>query len=149
MISAYQGVFEIYRNGVLIDAIHNKVTDNYLDYLIKTLLGIPPPGMKIKYLALGSQGGDLGDNPVKLGDEIFRTQYTAEPEMTSTGAVRTEFVVLAAEAIGEIKEIGIFAGDAATTAFNSGILISRIPWTYTKTGSDEITIIRNDSIRRA
>lgn len=148
MTNAYEGIFKIYKNGVLIDVVKNKVTDDYLNHLALLLTGVPPPNLQIKYLAVGN-GVSTSGNPKSLDNEVFRTQYTTAPAIIGVGEVRTEFVILAEEAVGQITEIGIFAGDNATTARNSGILISRIAWNYTKTGSDEFTIIRTDRIRRA
>ena len=145
----YKGSFEIYRNGSLLEVIKNRVTDDYLDYLIKVLTGTIPPNLKIKYLAVGTGATDPGNNPTRLTNEIFRTQYTSAPVYQMVGTVRTEFVILAEEAIGTIRELGIFAGTGATGSPNSGILIAWIPWIYAKTGSDELVIVRNDTIRRA
>ncbi|MDR2531455.1 MAG: hypothetical protein LBC82_01250 [Oscillospiraceae bacterium] len=144
----HEGVFEIYKNNILIKTIKNRVTDDYINHMALLLTGETAPNLLIKYLAVGN-GTITDSNPVTLANETFRTQYTAAPVAIAVGEVRTEFVILADEAVGEITEIGIFAGDGATIAPNSGILISRIAWNYTKTGSDEHTIIRIDRIRRA
>ena len=141
---SYEGKFEIYKNGVLIDTIYNRVTDQLLNNLVKNLTGETTDSMDIKYLALGNST-TVYDN--KLGNEVFRTFYSVAPTRTGVGEVKTEFVVLPTEAVGNIQEIGIFGGNATNTK-DSGFLISRVPWNYEKTGSDEFTIIRTDKIRR-
>jgi hypothetical protein len=148
MTNVYSGVFEVYSGEKLIDVIHNRITDTMLYHLGSVLVGSSPPNLKIKYLALGSGTGPVSDDITSLVNETFRTQYTEAPRIMQFGVVQTKFVILADEAVGEIKEIGIFAGDAATSTPGSGILISRVPWEYTKTGSDELTIVRTDRIRR-
>lgn len=141
----YEGKYEIYKNGVLIDTIFNKVTDQFLNNLILNLTSITPSSMDIKYLAVGN-GSTEYDN--KLGNEFFRVQYSVAPTRTeNVGEVRTEFILLPAEAVGTITEIGIFGGNATSTK-DSGFMISRIPWNYEKTGSDEFIIVRTDTIRR-
>lgn len=141
----YIGKYEIYKNGILIDTIFNKVTDQFLNNLISYITSDNHVNMDIKYLALGN-GTDELDN--KLGNETFRVQYSIAPTRTENiGEVKTEFIILPNEAIGLIKEIGIFGGDATAEA-DSGFMISRIPWEYEKTGSDEFVIVRTDIIRR-
>jgi len=141
----YEGKYEIYKNGVLIDTIYNKVTNQFLNNLILALTSISPQAMNIKYLAVGN-GSTEYDN--KLGNEFFRVQYSTAPARTeNVGEVKTEFILLPNEAIGNITEIGIFGGNATSTK-DSGFMISRIPWNYEKTGSDEFIIVRTDLIRR-
>lgn len=141
----YIGKYEIYKNGVLIDTVFNKVTDQFLNNLISYITNGEHVPMDIKYLAVGDGTNEL-DN--KLGNETFRVQYSIAPSRTENiGEVKTEFIILASEAIGTIKEIGIFGGDA-TSVKDSGFMISRIPWEYEKTGSDEFVIARTDIIRR-
>lgn len=141
----YEGKYEIYKNGKLIDTLYNKVTNKFLNNLILALTTTSMEAMNIKYLAVGN-GSTEYDN--KLGNEFFRVQYSAAPVRTeNVGEVKTEFIILPSEAIGNITEIGIFGGNATSTK-DSGFMISRIPWTYEKTGSDEFIIVRTDTIRR-
>lgn len=140
----YIGKYEIYKNGKLIDTIHNKVTDQFLNNIVKMLTGETVSSMDIKYLALGN-GTTEYDN--KLGNEFARVQYSEAPIRIGTGEVKTEFVLLPSEAVGTIMEIGIFGG-TATGEKDSGFMISRVPWNYEKTGSDEFMIVRTDYIRR-
>lgn len=141
----YSGRYEIRKNGKLIAVIENHVTDAFLNALANQLTG-NGVDLKIKYLAVGD-GSTVYDN--KLGNEICRVPATSVPTLTNTGEITTEFIILPSEAIGTITEIGIFCGDDATTEADSGIMISRIPWEYEKTGSDEFIITRVDTIGRS
>jgi hypothetical protein len=67
----------------------------------------------------------------------------------STGRIETTFTILDNEAVGIIREIGIFGGAAATSTPNSGTLIARVLWNKTKSSSEEITIKRIDRVVRA
>lgn len=141
----YVGRYDIFVNKKLIRTIYNKVTNQFLNALIGSLIG-NFQDLKIKYLAVGN-GATEYDN--KLGNETFRVQCSESPMRTeNVGEVRSEFIILPSEAIGNITEIGIFAGENATSEKDSGFMISRITWNYEKTGSDEFRIIRTDCIRR-
>jgi hypothetical protein len=148
MNNIYTGIFEITNSYGQKHIIENRVTDTYLNSLVYPICGITAPNIKIAYIAFGTSNADLGNDPTQLGAEYFRTPCTIEPHVVDAGIVETEFVVLENEAIGEIKEMGIFGGDATSTA-GTGILISRVLWEYTKTGTDKLTITRRDGIRRA
>lgn len=141
----YVGKYEIFINGKLVKTIFNKVTNQFLNALINSLVG-NPTDLQIKYLAIGN-GITEYDN--KLGNEVYRVQCSEAPTRTdNVGEVRTEFIILSSEAIGNITEIGIFGGENATSEKDSGFMISRIAWSYEKTGLDEFRIIRTDSIGR-
>lgn len=128
------------------EVIKNKVMDNVLNQLIGSLQGINP-NIEIEYLALGTSNTPVTTSDTKLGNEIFRTPIINQ-ELTATGELTTDFVVLDTEAVGSIREMGIFGGSAATSTKDSGVLISRILWSREKTNSEEINIKRIDRIGR-
>ena len=128
------------------EVINNKVMDAVLNKLVQTLQGIEP-NVQIKYLALGTSSAAVTTSDTRLGTEIFRTPVSGQ-ESTALGEVTTDFVVLDTEAVGSIREVGIFGGSTATGAANSGVLISRILWSREKTDSEEINIKRIDRIGR-
>jgi hypothetical protein len=128
------------------EVIKNKVMDNVLNQLIGSLQGINP-NIEIKYLALGTSNTPVTTSDTKLGNEIFRTPIINQ-ELTATGELTTDFVVLDTEAVGSIREVGIFGGSTATSSLNTGILISRILWTKEKTSSEELNFKRIDRIGR-
>ena len=128
------------------EVIKNKVMDNVLNQLIGSLQGINP-NIEIKYLALGTSNTPVTTSDTKLGNEIFRTPIINQ-EITGIGELTTDFVVLDTEAVGSIREVGIFGGSTATSSLNTGILISRILWTKEKTSSEELNFRRIDRIGR-
>ncbi len=128
-----------------IEVIDNKVMDAGLTGLIKALSG--DSNIQIKYLALGTSDTPITTADTKLGNETFRTLLSGQ-ELTRAGEIATDFTVLDTEAVGTIKEMGIFGGSTATSAPNSGVLISRILWYRQKTNSEEISIRRVDRIVR-
>jgi hypothetical protein len=103
--------------------------------------------MELKYLAVGTDNTPITDSDTKLGNEIFRTQFTSS-SVTGTAELTSLAIILEAEAIGTIEEIGIFAGSTATVSADSGILVSRILWHRVKTSNDEIQFTRIDKIVR-
>lgn len=135
------------KNGtVKTEIINNKVMDIVLNRLVRALQGVTPD-LEIKYLALGTSNIPVTTSDTKLGNEIFRTPISNQ-ELTATGELTTDFVVLDNEAIGSIREVGIFGGNTATSAPNTGILISRILWSKEKTSSEELNFKRIDRIGR-
>jgi hypothetical protein len=135
------------KNGtVKTQIINNKVMDIVLNRLVRALQGVTPD-LEIKYLALGTSNIPVTTLDTKLGNEIFRTPISNQ-ELTATGELTTDFVVLDNEAIGSIREVGIFGGNTATSAPNTGILISRILWSKEKTSTEELNFKRIDRIGR-
>lgn len=127
--------------------IKNRITNAALNQLAEVLMGIAPD-MQIKWLALGTGSTPPSDSDTQLVSEIFRAQPVSNPARTGTGQVECEFVVLDSEAVGHIREVGIFGGSSATDQPNSGVLISRILWNKEKTSSEEITVKRLDRVVR-
>jgi hypothetical protein len=129
------------------EIIKNRVMDVALDELVKVLLGTAPD-MELKYLAVGTSSTAVTSTDTQLGSELFRTQLT-DVSKSATGEITSLAIILEAEAIGTIEEIGIFAGSTATSTADSGILVSRILWHRVKTSSDEIQFTRIDKVVRA
>lgn len=127
------------------EVVNNRVMEAALSGIVKALSG--DSDVQIKYLALGTSEDPITDSDTQLGTEIFRT-LVSNQELTGIGELTTDFVVLDAEAVGNIREMGIFGGSTATSTANSGTLISRILWSRDKTNSEEINIKRIDRIGR-
>ena len=125
--------------------VFNRVMDVGLNALADTLVGTTPD-LEIKYLAVGTDNTLVTDNDAQLGAEIFRTPPVSGPLRTTVGQIETEFILLDSEAVGSLREVAIFVGATATGTANSGVLLSRILWSYEKTNSEEITIKRIDKI---
>jgi len=148
--TGYMGQFIItakYKDGTEeTETIYNRVTDKYLNAAINILDGITPD-YEIKYFAIGDNASAVTDNPVSLGNEIFRT-----PVLTSnnnaTGQFTTTFTILDSEAVFTWQEVGVFCGSAATATLNTGNCLTRILYNKVKTTLQEISITRVDKIRR-
>lgn len=141
----WQGTFKIKtKDGE--EIIKNRIMDAALTELLKVLTG-DATNMELKYLAVGTDNTPVTNNDTQLGNEIFRTQFTSS-SVTGTGELTSLAIILEAEAIGTIEEIGIFAGSTANASADSGILVSRILWHRVKTANDEIQFTRVDRIVR-
>jgi hypothetical protein len=145
LINGWEGYFEITTNGQT-ELIKNRVMNAAINQLADAFTGVAP-NLQIKWLAVGTSNTPVTDDDTKLANEIFRTQAVTSPTRISTGQIETEFKILETEAIGTLREIGIFAGNA-TDVKDSGTLISRILWNKEKTVNEEMTIKRIDVIRR-
>jgi len=132
----YITVRNIENNNIKRFEIDNQITNLALIEIAKPLYaGVP--NLEIKYLAIGTSSTPPTASNVQLGTEVFRTADIAL-STTGTGVVTSQFTILAADYTGSISEIGIFGGTTATAAVNSGTLISRILWSYTKLATEEL-----------
>jgi hypothetical protein len=145
LINGWEGYFDITINGQT-ERIKNRVMNAAINQLADVFTGASP-NLEIKWLAVGTSSTAVTDADTQLGNEIFRTQATVSPTRVATGQIETEFTILESEAIGTLREIGVFGGNA-TSAKDSGTLISRIIWNKEKTVNEEMTIKRIDVIRR-
>ena len=127
--------------------IKNRVMDTYLNQLIDTLVG-STPDLEYKWLAVGTNGDAVVDTQTTLGVEIKRVQPSTASTRPSVGKRQMEFILLKADAVALIKEVGIFAGSTATSTVDTGTLVTRILWTYDKSADEEIVIKRIDILGR-
>ena len=127
-----------------IDEIVNLLTNECLDREVQIFAGVTPD-VQIKYVALGDNNTAPAATDTILYNEQFRTPFVSQTK-TDTGELTTDFYVTDVEANFEFEEMGIFAGAAASATENSGILLSRVLYNYTKTSSIEILIRRVDTI---
>jgi hypothetical protein len=153
MIDKYghQGIFRIIKKNkgtgeIKTTEIFNAITDLALNKEINILVGTDPD-MAIKYLAIGTSATTINNADIKLGTEIFRTQFQSQVQ-TANNEITTEFTVLDSEAVATWQELGVFCGSLATSTADSGTMLSRILYTDTKTSLEEITIQRIDRIIR-
>lgn len=130
------------------EVVKNRIVNNSINKWIDSLVSSQNIDMQIKYLAVGTDASPLSDTSAQLGAEFDRVQTTQAAVRVSTGRVEAEFVLLKTDAVGAIKEVGIFVGATATAAPNSGVLHSRILWDKNKTANEEIVIKRIDIISR-
>ena len=150
-VNGWLGEYEItitHKNGnVEVQRVKNRLTNAGLNMLRDALAG-DVADAEIKYLALGTNDDPLDDTDTQLGTEIFRTSDISKVK-PSTGKVQNTYIVLDAEAVGNIREIGVFAGAAAGAGANTGIMVSRILWSRDKTALESIQFVRIDTIGRA
>ena len=148
-----EGYFTIrvWRKGKLIreDTVKNIITDAALDKEIGIYAGTAPD-IQIQYCALGTDNTTPTASDTALGSESDRFPITTPTATGGTGIMTTGFYITASDLVGvTIEEIGIFCGSGATAAADSGTLLSRILWNFSKTINDEIEILRTDTVARA
>lgn len=146
------GTFEIFAKSkddeqfVLIDTIKNTITDNGLN-LLREALRSSTYDSEIKYIAVGNSSASVSTSDTTLGNETFRKPVFSK-SATTTGSVQTIAILDDSEAVGQIYEIGIFAGSTASTTKDSGIMLSRILYSRNKTNLESLQIQRTDTIGR-
>ena len=147
---------EIIANGVNLDGIyrmysvkgdkieqvgeeHNQVMD-YCHYKVARAFLGDWLGyyMSIEWLALGDDNTPIAGTELILVNEIFRTKYVtrSSPAKVASGT----FYITDTEFSGDIEEMGIFGGNAASSTADTGGLVSRVLWSYTKSTSEEIVV---------
>ena len=146
------GYFDIkvYRNGKLFrhDIIKNLITDVALNKEIGILLGTAP-NMEIKYMGFGTDNTAPTVSDTQLGSESARFQPTTAFSQVAIGKTSGAFFLTSTDLNGvDIEEIGVFCGSTASSTANSGTLLSRILWSFSKTANDEIEITRIDTVER-
>lgn len=149
-LNGWNGSFDIYikqnDDWILDKTIKNTIMDNGLNLLRDFLRGTVTDG-QIKYIAVGTSSASISTSDTQLGAEVFRKAVYSKTA-TTTGALQTIAILTEAEAIYNIQEIGVFAGSTASTASNSGIMISRVLYSRNKTNLESIQIQRTDTIAR-
>ncbi len=139
------GSYEICINGKVVVVIKNAITIAGLNAWAKAAAGVD--SARIKYLAIGSDSTAVAVGQTSLVNETARFAVTSA---SASGAVcTTVFNIFSGEGNGQIEEIGIIVGDAASDDANSGTLLSRVLWSHCKTAGEEITITRSDTFGRA
>jgi hypothetical protein len=146
----WAGEYEIittYKDGTQTkETIKNRIMNAGLNLLRDALNG-DVTDLKIKYLAVGTSSTAISDAQTQLGAEIFRTPFISQ-SISGTGVLQSTAIILDDEAVDDIRELGIFAGESATTASNTGVMISRILYTRNKTNLESIQFNRTDTIGR-
>jgi hypothetical protein len=150
-LNGWQGRFDIFiksKNGdwQYDRTINNLITDGGLDLLRNLLQGTATDG-QIKYIAVGTSSVAVASTQTQLGAEVFRKPVLTRTALT-TGSLQSVTILTETEAVASIQEIGIFAGSTASTASNSGVMISRILYSRNKTNLESIQIQRTDTIAR-
>lgn len=121
------------------------LTDAGLELVAKALAG-GAENLQITYVAVGTDGTAPAATDTKLGAELFRKQYTQQTRAGLT--VDTELYLAPSEAVGAIREVGWFAGDAAAAA-DSGVLVARVLYSHDKTNLESVQLSYTDTTERA
>lgn len=99
---------------------------------------------EIKRVAVGHDNTSPEKTDTKLGNEFFRKQVTSQTE-SGVGKLITLVSFAPADAVGQIEEIGWFAGTEAGDAKDSGIMISRVLYSRNKTNLERLQVQRTDT----
>lgn len=126
------------------DEVCNVITNVALSEYAKAIYD-DSSNIQIKYLALGTGTVTATKSDTSLTNEVFRTEPFSTT-VSGVGQVTNLFYIMDNEAQVAIGEVGIFAGTTASSATNSGKLLSRINWNYNKAvASVEIQFTRVDT----
>lgn len=145
-----KGIFRIYSRNTKtnevkkVGEINNLIMNDTLDTLIN-IYANTSPDLELKYLAIGDGNTAVSGSDETLDNEVFRTAYDTRTK-TNTGEITSVFYILDSDYSGSIEEIGIFGGSTAGAGADSGTLIARVLWSYTKSASEELYITRIDRI---
>jgi len=135
--------------GKVIDVkrYHNIVTTVGLAMIIDAFQGTVTD-CEIKYIAVGDDNTTPVIGDTTLVSETFRKATTSFSEASST-SLETVCYIAPDEAVGQIEEIGWFAGTDAGAGADSGIMISRVLYSHDKSALESIQVERTDTIAEA
>ena len=142
--------------GGVIDVIDmtNQITDTGRAMLRDILAGDISDG-QIKYLAWGSDNTAVAAAQTALISEFGRkaitlTETTDDDVTLDDGEVRTTVYIAPYEANAlRIEEWGWFAGTAATSTTDTGIMVARVLYSRQKTNLESIQVEREDALTEA
>jgi hypothetical protein len=119
---------------------HNLFVDAGLNSVMSRLAGTDIPANTkgvITYCAVGTGTNAPAAGNTQLQTEIERKQIAVRTPGTKSAQFRAYFNT--SEAVGALKEIGLFGDDADGTT-NSGTLFARAAIDKTKTDSESLTV---------
>ena len=131
--------------GEVVDAFPNLITDAGLDLLAAGLLD--GRSTVLRFLAVGTGTTPPVPGDVALGAETARFAVQT-PTRVAVGKTRTRAYLTDAQAVGTIRELGWFAGSAASSTAGSGVLVARVLYDHTKGDGESLVIDRTDTISR-
>jgi hypothetical protein len=123
----------------------NMITDAELNAQRDYLAGTVTDG-KIKYLAWGSGATAVNPGQTQLVAEVGRKAITTLDASVTKVLTATTYVS-PAEANFHIKELGWFAGAAASMTPDSGRLAARVLYDHDKTELESLQVEREDTLQ--
>ena len=156
----WKGSYKIItRKGIFVR--DNLIMNLAFDELIKAFYS--NTNLTYRYIAIGEDNGTilpLAATNTALGDEVYRIPVvsklrTGTGELTSRATLTADepnYLLIGSGDIGDvnIEEIGLFAGNALPwdggAGKDTGLLVSRILWRYSKESTEEIRFERVDKI---
>ena len=116
--------------------------------------GLYGPGgaqdLEVKVMAVGTDNTAPALTDTTLGNEVFRKARTSQSKPADAQMIYTQYL-LPSEAVGVIEELGWFAGalvnPASPGGVDTGILTSRVLYSYVKTNIESITVERTDTFQ--
>ena len=136
---AFYSIDKKTRNKTLICKKRNTITNVCLNVSALVFLGTFPTDNIVRYVALGTDNTTPTASDTTLGTEVHRSYYVANSN-PSSGVVTIDFYITTDDYSGTIEEVGIFGGNSATASADSGILLSHVLWSYTKSSAEELLI---------
>lgn len=140
-----EGVYRFYsiidNKKKLIEEKHNLIMDDVHHRVANAFIGGFDVGIyyDIKHLAIGTGTTAVTGTDTTLDTEVYRVPYVVQAN-PSQKVITVDFYITDSEYVGDIEEIGIFGGYESTISANSGNLLSRVLWSYTKSSGEEILI---------
>lgn len=135
-------VYDLQGNEIDRREIDNQIKTVGLNLMRDCLAGGTP---HIKYLAWGSSSTANDIAQTKLVAEEGRKAVTTQAA-GGDGVLTTTTYIAPYEGLeATIEELGWFAGDTATAAVDTGILIARILYSRAKTNLESILSVRTDT----
>ena len=122
----------------------NIITDAGKTLLAAALMGGTTP-LEILYMAWGDDPTAPVVGDTTLGNETGRKTVTSQAAGGAAGEVDTIVYLGPADAVGDIEELGWFAGNATVTT-DSGTLIAHTLYSRSKTNQESIQVSRTDDI---
>lgn len=120
------------KHNLVMTDVHYRIARAFLGYSLSFYY-------EIKYCAIGTDNTAVTATDPILGTEVFRTPYVSLTNATTT-TVNATFYIITTDYTGSIEEVGLFCGSSATSAADTGNLLSHVLWSYTKSSGEELLI---------
>lgn len=122
------------------------VRSRYLKSLAGQFSGLAIDDLNIRYVAIGDGTAAVTRSDVKLANERYRQQVTNKSLQADKLVTMVSISPFVTAANFRIREVGIFAGAAASQTRDSGRLISRVLVDIDKNSNTILNVTRTDLI---